>query len=197
VVLQDDFSDPATSQLPQNSTDPKLRLSIESGEYRVHTLDPAAGNSLVRVPVLLANGSISVEARFEGDATDRLLILGCRVNDSANGSLDVKEGYFLLVLPGPAKTPGTGSMQQVRRDGRKMAPLSQPRQVATNPGDRLNRLELSCIGDTISAYINDKPAGESRDNTYGAGLPALGIGVSGATVMTSDARFHNLEVTER
>jgi tRNA A-37 threonylcarbamoyl transferase component Bud32 len=198
LLLQDDFSDPSTSRMPQVSANPsKVTLSIEEGEYRVRTLDPATPNELARIPGAFGDATIAIDARLVAESAQRILILGCRGNVEPGETSDITRGYFLFVLPGPADTPGNGSVQLVRRDTTRWVPISDAQAVAMKPGDRINRLELSCVGTSISGSINGTQVVQTLDGTYTEGLMLLGVATNASSGVTSDARFGNLIITQR
>jgi hypothetical protein len=192
VLLQDDFSDPNASQLPQTSTDPRVSFSIDSGEYRLQTHDPAVHNQFVRLPGPFGNVAIAIDARFDGDSDDRLLVVGCRGNEGEGDPA----GYYFFVLPDPVSGPGHGSVQLLRRDA-GWTPLTPPLTVAMRPATTRNHLELSCVGTRIAAEINGKQVLQANDGAYTEGVALLGVGTNHEATLTSDARFSNLEVTQQ
>jgi len=64
--------------------------------------------------------------------------------------------------------------------------------AAVRAGEAVNRLELRCVGTTITGTVNGVDVVSINDPAYGEGSHALGVRGSGTI-----ARFDNLVVTQR
>ncbi|HEY7294027.1 MAG TPA: family 16 glycoside hydrolase, partial [Dehalococcoidia bacterium] len=58
----------------------------------------------------------------------------------------------------------------------------------------VNRLTLSCVGNTFTVTINGTQVGQARDNSYSTGKLYI---ATGGDNLTAEARFRNLVVTQR
>ena len=182
AISSDNFDDEGRGILPRASTDPtKWRRGYVSGEYQLQRIDPSwTGAASAHVPGSHANASIAVDARLVGEFADRLLIVTCR--ESRTG------GYGFLV------SPDDGRFTLARVDSGGQVTLIAQQSGAVRRGTATNRLELSCVGDNITASINGSQVASVRDSALAEGEYGFGVSARG---MTADARFDNLVLTRR
>jgi hypothetical protein len=182
--LRDGFDDPAAGALPTESEDPAVfRVAYEGGEYVVATLDPTFdGFGIARLPGTYADAALAVDARLADEVAGGHLNLGCRTTAAG--------GYQLSVVP------AYGQFTIVRWDGDAPTVLAEwAAAEAIRGGTETNRLELSCVGATVSARINGAEVGSVRDDRHAQGAFYLGAGVfAEAQPGTVEARFDDLHV---
>ncbi len=97
-------------------------------------------------------------------------------------------GYGFLI------SPDDGSFVLAKLDARNSVTLVTQSSSAIRRGNATNRIELSCVADTISASINGTQVASVRDSAHKEG--AFGLALSART-RTADARFDNLVLTRR
>jgi hypothetical protein len=66
-----------------------------------------------------------------------------------------------------------------------------------NGGNATNRLELVCVGNTISLAVNGRRVASVEDDTYRMGWVDIGAGVFSERTEIVQARFDNLVLTQR
>jgi hypothetical protein len=187
VLFADDATSSATGKLPRSTPDPRWTVEYRGGEYVLAKVD-AAYEGLPSVPILgdFADATLRVDARLVGETTGREVILTCRDQHSSHPSqyrLDVRtdDGSFVLARWDDGKETFLAGWQksgEIHRD------------------EEANHLELSCVGDTISAKINGALVGSARDTTYQKGQMKIGTGVLATSLPgTAEVHFKNLVVT--
>ena len=178
VLLSDDFEDPDNVKLLRY-TDLAGRREVDGGEYVIFKSDPTR-TPTVSVPGAVGDdAALAVDARLAGDTAGRSLLVGCRASST---------GAYQLVLD---PTNGTFSLFH---GGARSTELVSPRPSnAIARGNAVNRVELSCVGSTISVTINGTQVVSLQDSTLKAG--GFWIGVAAPT--TAEARFDNLLVVKR
>lgn len=186
VLVDETFSDPVTGLLPASApAQSSLIYGYAEGEYYLRNLEVATRS--LSVPVDSINATIAVDARLIGDTVQRTVSVGCRFASDSTGN----RGYRLRV------EPAAGLFRLVREDGARDVLLRRDsRSPAIRPGSEVNRLELTCAGNTITAAINGTVVASVQDSTYGSGAFVFGVGAR-ASGLTSEARFDNLLVTAR
>lgn len=181
--LADNFDDPVSGVLPTSSDRPSAYVrGYVAGEYQVQIVDPAFDPvAAAFIPGIYTNASIAVDARLVGASTSRRLSVSCRRQPDADSA------YRLTV------SPDTGRFLLSRRDtGTRVDLVSWQSSPAIRRGNQTNRLELICVGTTISAKINGIELASVQDGTYQLGRMWIGVA---ATNATADARFNDLVVT--
>jgi hypothetical protein len=183
VALSDNFSDPAAGWLPTSSPDPgSYTVGYEGGEYVMRSADPSRSVIVVDIPGRYEDASVMVESRLVGEATGRYIALGCRLTSS---------GYFLYVIP------SNRIARLVRWDGgSNFQVLAERPTDAMQRDTAMNRIELSCVGNTIAVTINGVLALSSDDSRYREGSMVIGTGQVTAGPPLA-ANFDNLLVTRR
>lgn len=185
VLFADNFNDPSGGALPRSSAEPTRYFEgYVDGEYRMQLLDPTY--ELLRaiyIPGAFGDSSLAVDVRVASEPGSQTVVLGCRVQPG-----DESQYRFFV-------NPETRTFRLFRRDSATgfadLAPL-QP-SAAVRRGNVVNRLQLTCAGDTISASINGVEVASVQDATYSAGRMWFGIGTTGAI---GDLRFDNLVISQ-
>lgn len=170
------------------------------GEYRIAIPQPAPGVRLHRMalPGRYADASVAVDGRVvatpapAGNTQQPLIALECRVQPDGSR-------YEITVQP------AVGRFRLYRFDGESSVTLvdglspAVPPSSAINRGEAVNRLELSCVGNTITASVNGTTVGTAMDDTYVEGEIRIHAGITMASqpgpMRAADARFSNLVVT--
>jgi hypothetical protein len=188
VAYRDEFDDPDASQLAMENVDSSTRrFDIIDGEYVIEKIDPDL-DSLVGtfLPGAYRDAVVAVDVRLVGATENRSVYLTCRDESSATGSTY----YFVSVEPGDA------SFQFGLREKDEATNFaSGVRQDAITPGNAVNRIELRCIGDEITAVINGVEVARVEDGTLTEGRISIRTGLYAGEPGTVDARFDNLVVT--
>jgi hypothetical protein len=188
VLFQDDFDDPNSPECRKAAEVPgdQHQFACTNGEYRVSGV-LTAGYALFLVPGRrYSNTSVAVDARLVSGFEQRQLMLFCRENDSHDA------GYLFTVSPSLQRFT-LGKRTNGEWDERVRTLASD----AIKPGGEVNRLELICSGDTITARANGVDLTSIRDTTYRSGWVRLGAVNSGDVPLPVDARFDNLVMSER
>lgn len=135
------------------------------------------GYPTVALPGAYGDSTISVDARLVGETRRRQVVVYCR------------SGYALGI------EPDARAFFLFRREGGVNHTLAdwQP-SPAIHSGHETNRVELTCVGTTISASINGTIVASVEDDTFQTGAHYLQAGGPG---LTAQARFDNLRVTQR
>lgn len=185
VLFADNFNDPSSGALPRSSAEPTRYIEgYVDEEYRVQVLDPTYGLlRAIYIPGTFGNSSLAVDVRMAGEPGAQTVILACRLQPG-----DESQYRFFV-------NPETRTFRLFRRDSATgfadLAPL-QP-SAAIRRGTAVNRLQITCAGDTISASINGLEVASVQDATYPAGRMWFGTGTTGAL---GDLRFDNLVISQ-
>jgi hypothetical protein len=181
-VVRDDFADAAVGLLPRTSLEPDgYVVEYTNGEYVMRLADPQWATRFPALALLTQtyqDTSLAADVRLVGDPRDKYLALGCR--SRATGQ------YRLTVFPAGR------TMAFERWDGGdRWTGLAPVRRVdAILPDNATNRLELSCIGSSITATINGTVVAAVQDSTYSEGLSWIALG--SPTGAAAEARWDNL-----
>ena len=186
TILRDDFKDPAKGKLPAESSGPsRYRRGYEGGEYVIQKIDPAWKQMPVaELPGAHQNATLAIDARLVGETRGRYVVLVCR-NSAA--------GHYRLML---APTETSFSLTRWDRD-KEVILAGWQQSTAIRPGIAVNRLELTCAGDTISATINGTQVLSVQDTQHRTGGMWIGVDPGAADPAVAEARFANLTVTQR
>jgi hypothetical protein len=178
IILQDDFQNPSAGRLPPSSEVPWAANGYESGEYAIKADVYAPLPSAARIPGSYDTVWLSVDARIVGPTTTRTVILQCRAA--------ALNGYQLEI------EPDHSGFAVYRLDAGRKTPIVRPgTSDAIRTGNQTNRVELGCVGNTITARVNGTVLGSAEDGTYPHGSAFLATAAPGAT---SEVRFDNLLV---
>ena len=172
---------PLVSRAPESYT-----VDYVEGEYALKQTDPEYPNPLtVEIPGSYGNATLAVDARLAEPTTDRLLLVGCR-DDESNGT----SGYVGLF------DPNTGEAALGKIVARRIARLTDLEPAdGFELGDAMNHIELTCTGDQITMSINGIEAASANDSTYTDG--SLWLGAVALSFENLEARFGQLVVTQR
>lgn len=187
-VIKDPLTDASLGNLMSISSLPQVAsVSYAKSGYTVNIFnrDWLAQNGNLTVPVsntAMADGSIAVDARLTGDPANRDVLVDCQRGKNS--------GYALYVYP----SSGSFSLQANTSNG--WAALKRSRSEAIRPGMAWNRLQLSCIGGTVTAAINGKVVASiaRKGNLSVSGSMVVGLGQI-APEPNVQGQFANLEVT--
>ena len=188
VIAVDYFDDPRTGLLPNTSSDPaRYGRGYMDGGYAVRIVDPNWHFVAGARPVgTYGDVGVTVDATMLGDVADRYVVVSCR-----DGERLPSLGYRLSVQP------GRGLYSLVRWDGDRTVTLQSPQpSPAIRRGHGVNRIGLSCVGGEITATVNGSPLKTVSDATYTSGSVWFGVGAYTNRNVTSDARFHNLVISD-
>jgi len=178
VLFSDNFDDLNAPNFPLTSTGPDQSQGYIDGQYQVINGKPSGGVSITVPRGPYSNSSIAIDARIFGGPDTRSVYVECRDTSPAKYSLEV--------------SPVKQTFRLARFDATKNVTLASQTSTAIHLGDAVNRLELSCVGPTISASINGTPVASVQDATYTSGQTLFGLNGGGST-----ARFDNLVVTQQ
>lgn len=187
VLLSDTFENAEIGQLPRVSARPNdYVFAYDRGEYVINKINAALPAApIVFLPGSYENTVIAVDVRIVGDAASRYAFVVCRDQSSGGQAKQyrasiVPEGRRLILS---------------RWDDGSQRVLSEVRDdAAINPGNAVNRLELSCAGAKISAAVNGKTLVSADDTTLNRGDQGLGAGTFAGVDGTLEARYDNLEI---
>ena len=187
VLASDDFSNPSTSLF--SSASPvagEWTLSYLSGEFQVAGIDPSTTDATaVSTNTNFGDVIVTVDARVDGDSRNTNFGVVCRW--SAGGT---PSGYEVDVYPA-----GGGILMSRLDSGQPNILAQKSRFSAILSPDRVNHIELTCSGNTISARVNNTSVGSFQDSTYSQGAIGVAVGrtISAGTV---SARFSHFVVTQ-
>lgn len=190
VLLQDNFDNPARGILAESSASPNnFTLGYENGEYLVRKIDPnfksAVGSTM---PGTFKDVAIAVDARIVGDATNRFVIVMCRLQPTSEAS------YY-----GFAVKPSMGEAWLIRTISGNQQITAPIQSAAIRRDSQVNRIELSCVGNRMIGRVNGTTLAEQQWTTWQEGelfIGAVADDPPGTLVGTFEARFDNLIVTQ-
>jgi hypothetical protein len=188
ALVADNFEDPARGLVEQRPV-----RAYDSGEYLMKKTDMKSNIvPAVRLPGEYSNSSIAVDARLVGEAAERTVGLGCRARPLLRPPLGRAEGYRLLVEPAATR------FTLIRMGEGGPVPLAewQPSDTIAS-GERTNRIQLGCVGSTITGAINSVVVVSVDDDVYTDGELLFGANIHQppGPGLTVEARFDNLVVT--
>jgi len=167
ALLEDDFADPGSGWPTDEGVgyeagyaDGAYRMSVDNDESSYSTPSQAlAGEEFEDAIVEVTATTVSADP-------DAGIGLTCREDSS-------QSHYYADV------SAADGAQIGLYRDGDQKV-LSEDIPAPLEP--EANRLRLECVGDQLSFYVNDQPAGSARDSTFTAGLVGVQIGGAGQGV---------------
>jgi len=184
VLLADPLGDPGTGLFSTNTTGTdQTKYSYANGEFIIQKQQATGGLDGKYLPGQYADTSTTVDVRLVGDFPDRYVNIGCRDSDAG--------GYHLSVIP------ASGTFRLLRDAQGQDTPtrlIDDTPSTAIKRNGEVNRLTLSCVGNTITVTINGTQVGQARDNTYSTGKIYI---ATGGDNLTAEAHFRNLVVTQR
>jgi hypothetical protein len=142
---------------------------------------------VAQLPILLSNVTIGVDARLVGPTERRYVAVGCRAGSGGG------PGFYRLSV-----APDRGAFSLDRQDAAGIVTLTRGSDVpAIRRGNESNRLELTCLGATITAAVNGSEIASVQDATYTDGWLGLNTGNLPDVTGPTEARFDNLTVVAR
>jgi len=178
VLLSDNFEDLSRPNFPLSTTGSERSQGYVDGQYEMINGNTESQGISVQVPGTFSDTSIVLDMRVFGGPASAGGEVSCRRG--------VSQGYRLTVRPVQQR------IRLFRFDPIGQATLLDQPAAAIRAGDAWNRVELGCVGQTITVTINGTQEGSVQDRTYSSGRLDFGLVGSGAT-----ARFDNLVVTQR
>jgi hypothetical protein len=197
VFYEDGFDQSAAVRLTaQFGASGQMALEPSSGEYVIRLPDQAAPDVSVQFSLfarILTDVRIAVDARVEGDQSATEVMVYCRVGVAPNRNRDPRFGsYALSVSPHLRQFSVLAYRErQIRRQDFPLGAAS----AAIRTGNAVNRLDLGCIGDRITAAINGQQVFSGEDSVRVSGHS--GIGAMTRSAARPEARFDNLKITSR
>jgi hypothetical protein len=188
VVLAEDFNNPAAHPFGCPLLVPgRLETACDNGEYVIRSMATPG----LQYGITLGERddvTVSVDVRFADTSDGQYFGIDCRDQQPANVSAS-RPGYRFEVLP------ATSDFVLSRSDGARPIALAHgPAPEAINSGDQVNHLELSCIGDTITARANGHELASVDGGAYHGGRIWLVVGNSASQSPVAEARMDNLVV---
>jgi hypothetical protein len=191
ILLCDEFDAPDQGRLPTPpSPDPdRYDFGYQGGEYAIRKLDPTWDRlPNAAVPGVYDDASLAVAVRLAGtDARARYVAVACRSTP--------EQGHYRFVVEPEARRfrlsrVGPGGQTRVLADWQTAD--------AILPGTQTNRIRLACVGNNVSATVNDVPLVAVDDPDGGLPPGGFWIGVSSYpdAGVTAEARFDSLVVRQ-
>jgi hypothetical protein len=160
-----------------------MDVAYINGQYAIRSLSAAGpADFWVPLPGRFADATVAVDASLVGLTRDRYIMVACRYDDVQ------ATRYVLAVRPDVGRAAlllGRGADYSFLKDWTAMPEIQ--RDSATN------RLELACVGGTISASVNRAPLASVQDASFTAGQLAVGAGHFPDARVVLEGRFDNLE----
>lgn len=182
----DAFDDPAAGFLSTASPSrAEAQFAYADGEFVIQTLEEDAGIWQAGVPGSFTDASMAIDVRLAGDGASGTILLGCRSTATQSSTSE----YTLSLKP----TDGALALTRWD-DGEPVVLAEEIRDDLVALGDGVNRLELACVGSTITAIVNGEQALAVEDDTYASGGFFIGAGVEAGEDGIVEARWDNLEV---
>jgi hypothetical protein len=184
VLLADTLADPGTGLFSTDTTgSDQTKYSYANGEFIISKQQATGGLDGKYLPGQYADTSATVDVRLVGTFTDRYVNIGCRDSDAG--------GYHLSVIPASGTFRLLKDVQGQDTPTRLIDDTPSP---AIKRNGEVNRLTLSCVGNTLTITINGTQVGQARDNSYTTGKTYI---ATGGDNLTAEAHFRNLVVTQR
>jgi hypothetical protein len=189
ILFSDALDAVATGRLARSSTQPSnFVVGYGSDGYLLQKVNPSF-QGLVTVSVPVAAGTaddsaIAVDAKVIDPTANRFVALACRDQGAASS------GYRFSVVP------ASGTVAISRIDGGAATALAGPLDASALLRNQVtNRVELSCVGSTISGRINGTEVAAAQDGAYKQGGLLIAAGADASGPLTVEAHFRNLVVT--
>jgi len=188
VLLADDLADPARGTLEQSPPDDTSYFTgYRDGGYVIQLLKPQTGATgfLVDLPVNERNSTISIDAQLVGTVDDRMIVVGCR-----NTGDSVGRTYYAAYVE-----PAHGRYYVAERNRTFKTLVEWTTSPLIKRGNETNTIQLTCLSNVITVFINGEFANTLQNDDLPAGNPFIGVGTSNSVVEESAARFNNLVVS--
>jgi len=191
TMMAFNLNDPAACALQESSPDPDSYLvGYLEGDYfirKLHQDGVPIFSYVLSAASTYGDATIAVDAFLVNETNGRSILLGCRTTASG-----VHSAYLLAVSP----AMGLFSLIKVVSDEPESLVLSRP-SPAIKRGQETNHIELSCVGNTITATANGVELGSRQDTTLGNGRMVVGVTKTSAVSGISEVRFNSLKVAPR
>jgi Protein kinase domain len=183
VLLSDDFTDPDHGWLARTSFQgPGVTVGYGNGSYQLtRAQDTSVGYVYTSLPGTYGDVTLSIDATVDRG----VLELKCRVDESGSW-------YAWRVTPQDQTSAIVRTRSKPNPETVVLA--SANRVTAINGPNTSNHLELSCVGDLISAKVNGTVVGSARDATFKSGLILL---QSGGVPGPTEALLDNLVLAQQ
>ena len=184
AVYTDAMDSPATGLLRSEATT-DARSAYQNGQFVIQTVNAGYSGDLAAFPAVpsLPDVSVAVDVSVAPDLTGKYAFVGCRGSNTS---------AYLFELH-----PDTRSVNLWRLDSDNMVSLGAATDVAAaNAGSDNNRLEIRCVGNTITGLINGQQVLTAQDATYSSGDVFIGTGKDATTTDVLLTGFDNLTITE-
>jgi hypothetical protein len=136
----------------------------------MRNVDPALFSVSRLLNSVYADASLAIDVRLVGNTDQRYVRMTCRLSVAGQS----RPRYELIVYP------AAGMLTLERYVGTEGVPLLAWRESpAIRRGTATNRLELGCVGDTISARINGTLVASVRDSAHRVGWWSAGVAAFG------------------
>ena len=171
ILASDDFSNPSASLFRSASpVASKWTLAYPNGEFQVAGVDASTTDATaISTDANYGDVIVAVDARVDGDSRNTNFGIVCRWTAG-----DAPSGYELDVYPA-----GRGVLLS-RLEGGQPTILAQNYRFSAILGpDRVNHIELTCNGNTISARVNKGDVGSAQDSTFSRGAAGVAVCVAG------------------
>ena len=174
--------------LPTQAADPAVaQFSYQNNQYVIQSLQAGYSGDLI-APVAvpdLADVSVAVDFSIGGDLTGKYAFVGCRA------ASNYENNYEVEVHP----DTGVVNIWKIEpQNATKLATVTDT--TAVNIGNGNNRIEIRCVGNTITGIVNGQQVISAQDSTYTTGAAFIGAGKSSATTAQLLVGFDNLTVTD-
>lgn len=187
TIYTDTMDSSTTPLLSTESPDvSKYLYSYQNNQFIIQTLQPGFSGDLFAFTSVpdLTDSSVAVDFAIAGDLTGKYAFVGCRGGDQ-------NTGYTFEAHP------DTGDVALWRYDAQSAALLGQTNNTtAVNVGSGNNRIEIQCVGNTITGIANGQQLLTAQDLTYASGSSFIGTGKSNATTGQLLTGFDNLTITD-
>lgn len=164
----------------------KYLYSYQNNQFIIQTLQPGFSGDLLAYTSVpdAADASVAVDFAIAGDLTGKYAFAGCRAADNDSG-------YEVEVHP----DSGVVNIWRIEpQNATKLATVTDT--SAVNIGSGNNRVEIKCVGSTITSIVNGQQLITAQDTTYTFGSTFIGAGKSSATTDQMVVGFDNLTVTD-
>jgi hypothetical protein len=162
---------------------------VWEGEYAIKTLLSQPANSIAFMPATqgVNDGVLASTVRIIDAADYAFVSLNCRAQNT-----DLVSHYSAQLTSSPPAV-------RLRRvdGGQSMGLVDWTQHPAIRGGPVSNRLEIRCIGSTISVAVNGAEVISFQDEQYQAGWWSLGAGTFGDMVGRAEGRFDNIDLRVR
>lgn len=178
-LLTDDFSDPSKGLLPRSSAFHDVEQGYVNGEYLMRFTATAQRSAIgTGVDGQFSNVGIAIDVRIMTEQANRIVGLYCRGSNSGGG-------YIAHIYP------QSQEVQLLYADG-TVGPIKRAVSPLVIAGRPSYRLELSCIGRTLTVKVDGAVVMQETDSRYTSGSVGIQCGAFPNNLV--DCRFDNLVI---